>query len=116
MSKKLFVANLPYSATSSDLEQFLGERGGSCERAEMVFDRATGRSRGFAFVHFATDEDAASAMDRLRGSEMGGRELVVNEATSDGGRPARREGRRDSRGREGRSQMRGARSHDRDEW
>lgn len=108
--KKLFVGNLPWSATGPEIVQLLGENGVACEGVEVIGDRATGRSRGFAFAHFATDADAALAMDVLRVTVLGGRELVVSEAHSDGGtsRP-RREDRTSRRG-GGRSVRGGGRS------
>lgn len=78
MGKKLYVGNLPFSATEEQLRE-LFERHGSVERVNVVTDRETGRSRGFAFVEM----DAASAdaaMRALDGSDMGGRALRVNEA------------------------------------
>ncbi len=88
MSKKLYVGNLPWSVTSSELEDELSGMGLSFKTAEVVFDRATERSRGFAFVHFETDDEAEVARERLDGLEMGGRTLVSNMAReTEGHRP-----------------------------
>ena len=110
MSRKLFVGNLPWSVTEAEITQLLGENGVACEKVDVVRDRATGKSRGFAFVLFATDADAALATDVLRVTALGGRELVVSESHSDGGtsRP-RREDRTARRG-GGRSYRGGGRS------
>jgi len=93
MGKKLFVGNLPWSLRTPDLEAHLANLGIQCERAEILMDSENPeRSRGFGFVHFTTDREAAGAMQILAGSEIGGRELVVEEANSDraGRRPASR--------------------------
>lgn len=79
MAKKLYVGNLPYSYTSSDLENLFSKHGGVAS-ASVVSDRETGRSRGFGFVEMATDQDANSAIDALNGFDIDGRALVVNEA------------------------------------
>jgi RNA recognition motif-containing protein len=79
---KLFLGNLPFRARESDLEQFLDLQGvTSFERAEVVRDRETGQSRGFGFVHFATDSEAEDALEKLDGVAMDGRTLKVDRAT-----------------------------------
>lgn len=79
MAKKLYVGNLGYSVTNADLEQLFSQFG-AVQSAEVVMDRATGRSKGFGFVEFASDSDAQSAISALDGKEFAGRALTVNEA------------------------------------
>ncbi|MFH1417056.1 MAG: RNA-binding protein [Planctomycetota bacterium] len=79
MGKRLYVGNLSYSVTSSDLEKMLAEYG-TVESAEVVSDRMTGRSKGFGFVEMASDDDAKAAIDALNGQSHDGRALTVNEA------------------------------------
>lgn len=79
MGKKLYVGNLPYSVSSADLERMLSEYG-TVESAEVISDRATGRSKGFGFVEMGSDEEANAAIEALNGQDHGGRALTVNEA------------------------------------
>jgi RNA recognition motif-containing protein len=79
MGKKLFVGGLPYATSSSELEELFGQVG-KVESADVITDRNTGRSRGFGFVEMEKDEDAAKAIEKLNGSEVGGRNIVVAEA------------------------------------
>ncbi len=79
MGKKIYVGNLPFSATNDALSE-LFSKFGSVDSAKIVMDRDTGRSKGFGFVEMSTDDQAAAAIDKLNGSDMGGRNLVVNEA------------------------------------
>lgn len=79
MSKKLYVGSLPYETTEDDLRNHFAECG-TIESATVIIDKITGRSKGFGFVEFATDEEAATAMERLNGSSLGRRTIVVNEA------------------------------------
>jgi len=79
MGKKLYVGNLPYSISSADLERILSEYG-TVESAEVISDRATGRSKGFGFVEMSSDEEANAAIEALNGQDHGGRALTVNEA------------------------------------
>src|ERR1041384_2771622 len=79
MSKKLYVGNLAFQTTSQDL-QTLFAQAGTVESAQIIEDRATGQSKGFAFVEMSTDEEAASAIDQFNGKEVAGRMLKVNEA------------------------------------
>ena len=86
MGKRLYVGNLPYSTTDADLEQLFGQHG-SVESAQVVMDRATGRSKGFGFVNMVNDQEANAAMEALNGRDYGGRPLTVNEAKPrEGGR------------------------------
>jgi len=79
MGKKLYVGNLSYDVSSSDLEAMLAAHG-TVLSAEVISDRATGRSKGFGFVEMESDEQAQAAIDALNGQETGGRTLTVNEA------------------------------------
>jgi RNA recognition motif-containing protein len=79
MSKKIYVGNLPWATTSSDLENMFREFG-DVQSAEVIMDRETGRSRGFGFVQMPSNEAADQAMNALNGKDMNGRPLVVNEA------------------------------------
>ena len=79
MGKKLYVGNLDFGISSTDLEQMLSEHG-EVQSAEVIADRETGRSRGFGFVEMATDEAAQAAITALNGQEHNGRALTVNEA------------------------------------
>lgn len=78
--KKLFVGNMSFQTTESDLRA-LFDPFGQVVRIQIVNDRETGQSRGFAFVEMAKDEEAAKAMSDLNGKEVAGRALRVNEAT-----------------------------------
>lgn len=77
--KKIYVGNLSYSATEEEVRQWF-EPHGAVESAMLATDRATGQSRGFAFVEMTNDGEADAAMAALNGAEVGGRALVVNEA------------------------------------
>ena len=79
MSKKLYIGNLSYDFSSSDLETLL-EPHGTVLSAEVISDRNTGRSKGFGFVEMDSAEEAEAAIAALNGQEHGGRELTVNEA------------------------------------
>jgi RNA recognition motif-containing protein len=77
MSKKLYVGNLPFNTTADDLHEAFGQHG-TVTSAQVVADRDTGRSRGFAFVEMADGADTAIA--NLNGAQFQGRMLTVNEA------------------------------------
>jgi len=79
MSKKLYVGNLAFQTTSQDLQQLFAQAG-TVESANVIEDRDTGRSKGFAFVEMSTEEEAASAIGQFNGKEVSGRALKVNEA------------------------------------
>jgi cold-inducible RNA-binding protein len=79
MSKKLYVGNLSFQTTNQDLQDLFSQAG-TVESAQIIEDRDTGRSKGFAFVEMSTNEEAASAIDQFNGKEIGGRMLKVNEA------------------------------------
>ena len=79
MGKKLYVGNLSYDVTSSDLEALLSAHG-TVQSAEVITDRSTGRSKGFGFVEMDSDAEAQAAISALDGQDNGGRVLTVNEA------------------------------------
>ena len=79
MSKKLYVGNIPFSATEDELRGVF-ERHGSVESVNVITDRETGRPRGFAFVEMAEVSAADDAIRALDGSDLGGRSIRVNEA------------------------------------
>ena len=79
MAAKLYVGNLSFNATEQDLEDMCGEFG-TVESTNIIEDRETGRSRGFAFVEMSSNEEAQSAISGLNGREVDGRALTVNEA------------------------------------
>lgn len=76
-SKNLYVGNLPFSTTNADLEQLFGQYG-TVTKAQVIMDRETGRSRGFAFVEMSSG--AEEAINAMNGYEFQGRRLTVNEA------------------------------------
>jgi RNA recognition motif-containing protein len=86
MGSKLYVGNLSYGTTSSDLEQLFAKHG-AVQSAEVISDRETGRSKGFGFVQMGSDEEAQAAIAALNGQEHDGRPLTVNEAKPREDRP-----------------------------
>jgi len=87
MGKKLYVGNLGYGVTDSDLSKMF-EAHGTVESAQVIMDRDTGRSKGFGFVEMKTEQEAQAAIAALNGQDAGGRSLTVNEAKprTEGGR------------------------------
>ena len=79
MGNKLYVGNLAYDVSSSDLEQMFSPHG-TVESAQVIEDRATGRSKGFGFVEMGSSAEAQAAISALDGQERNGRALKVNEA------------------------------------
>ena len=79
MGNKLYVGNLSYGVTASQLETLFGAHG-TVQSAEVISDRDTGRSKGFGFVEMGSDQEAQAAITALHGTEMEGRALTVNEA------------------------------------
>jgi hypothetical protein len=76
-SKNLYVGNLPFATTNAELEQLFGQFG-TVTKAQVIMDRETGRSRGFAFVEMSSG--AEEAINAMNGFEFQGRRLTVNEA------------------------------------
>src|SRR5687767_9051940 len=87
MGKKLYVGNLSYGVTDSDLSAMF-EAHGTVQSAQVIMDRDTGRSKGFGFVEMGNDQEAQAAIAALNGKDSGGRSLTVNEARpkTEGGR------------------------------
>jgi len=79
MTVRLYVGNLPFSVTEQELEELFSQSG-QVESANIVTDRDTGRSRGFAFIEMDTREAADAAIQALNGFEIDGRSLTVNDA------------------------------------
>ena len=79
MGKKLYVGNLPFSATEDELRE-LFERHGTVDSVKVITDRETGRPRGFAFVEMSEASAVTDAIRALDGTQLGGRALKVNEA------------------------------------
>lgn len=103
--KNLFVGNLSFQTTESDLRAMF-EPFGPIERVHIATDRDTGQARGFAFVEMANDDEAKKAMASLDGKEVSGRNVKVNEArpkerSGSGGHNGRGDGRGGGRGRSG---------------
>ncbi len=88
MAKKLYVGGLPYSTTEDQLRDAFAQAG-SVSSAIIIMDKMTGRSKGFGFVEYASDDDAAKAIDMWNGKDFGGRTLTVNEARPLEERPRR---------------------------
>jgi RNA recognition motif-containing protein len=79
LSNKLYVGNLAYNVTETDLEALFTPFG-TVQSAQIIVDRDTNRSKGFGFVEMDTDAQAQAAIEGLNGREHGGRNLTVNEA------------------------------------
>jgi len=88
--KNIYVGNLTFDATEDQVRS-LFEAYGQVEKVSIITDRDTGQPRGFAFVEMTDDESAGKAMEALNGTNLGGRNLTVNEARPKADRP-RREG------------------------
>jgi cold-inducible RNA-binding protein len=106
MAKKLYVGGLSYNTTQQGLQDAFAQAG-TVQSAVIIMDKMTGRSKGFGFVEFESDDEANKAIDLWNGKELDGRTLTVNEARPLEARPPRR----DDRG--GRGSFGGGR---RDSW
>ncbi len=93
MAKKLFVGGLSWETTDSDLKKAFAPFGEITE-AKVITDRGTGRSRGFGFVTFAREEDAKTAISKMHGTSLDGRNITVNEAQEKRSREGSRFGER----------------------
>jgi RNA recognition motif-containing protein len=91
VAKKLYVGNLPYSVSDSDL-QAMFEPFGTVESAQVIVDRDTGRSKGFGFVEMSNPQEGQAAIEGMHDKDMNGRKLVVNEARPREERPGGRGG------------------------
>jgi len=87
MGTRLYVGNLSFQTTEDSLRAAFGGDGRQVTEVKIMLDRDTGRSRGFAFVEMATDQDAQNAIQAMNGADLDGRPLKVNEAQprQDGG-------------------------------
>ncbi len=88
MTSKLYVGNLPFSSTAQDLQDLFAQAG-DVAGVDLIFDKFTGRSRGFAFVTMATSDDAKAVLEKFEGYSMDGRALTINEARPKEERPPR---------------------------
>ena len=79
MGKKLYVGNLPFSATDETLREHFTQVG-NVESAKIITDRMSGRSKGFGFVEMSSDAEAQEAVNRFNGTDYSGRPLTVAEA------------------------------------
>jgi RNA recognition motif-containing protein len=79
MSKKLYVGNLPYSATDESLSETFSQCG-TVDSAKIIMDRDSGRSKGFGFVEMSSDSEAQNAISKLNGQQIDGRAMNVSEA------------------------------------
>lgn len=87
-NSKLYVGNLPFASTAQDLEALFGQAG-TVSVVEIIFDKFTGRSRGFAFVTMGSAEEAQKAVEKFHGHQLEGRALAVNIARPREERPPR---------------------------
>jgi cold-inducible RNA-binding protein len=79
MASKLYVGNLAYGVTDSDLQNMFAPHG-TVQSAQVIMDRETNRSKGFGFVEMGSGNEATAAINALNGKEVDGRKLTVNEA------------------------------------
>lgn len=103
MSKRIYVGGLPFSTTEAEMNALFATYG-AVTSAKLITDRESGQSRGFGFVEMANDAEAVAAMEKLNGTDFGGRKLTINEArpmearSSGGDRGGRGGGRGGDRG------------------
>jgi len=103
MSKRIYVGGLPFSTTEAEMNALFATYG-AVSSAKLITDRESGQSRGFGFVEMANDAEAVTAMEKLNGTDFGGRKLTINEArpmearTGGGGDRGGRGGDRGGRG------------------
>jgi RNA recognition motif-containing protein len=86
MGNRLYVANLSYQTSESELEEIF-QQCGAVSSVQIVMDRDTNRSRGFGFITMGSDAEAQAAIDKLNGQDLGGRQLRVSEARPREDRP-----------------------------
>ena len=79
-TKKIYIGNLEYSVAKDDIRALLEEKGIAVKEVSVTIDRDTGRSKGFGFAEFESEEDAQKAIDALNGQELNGRAMTVNKA------------------------------------
>lgn len=90
MENRLYVGNLPYSTTEDELREAFGQYG-EVLSATIIFERDTGRSKGFGFIEMGTEEEATNAVSGLNGTDFGGRTLRVDKARPRADRSPRRD-------------------------
>ena len=78
--KKLYIGNLEYGVTEDSLKGFIEEKGITAKEVKIITDKYSGRSKGFGFAEFETEEQAQQAIDALNEQELNGRKLIVNKA------------------------------------
>ena len=105
---RLFVGNLSYQTGENDLQDYFAQMG-AVTSINLMLDKMTGKSRGFAFVEYGSAEEAQKAIDQYHNKEFQGRAITVNVARPREERPARFSGNRDSRGGGERNDFRGER-------
>ena len=103
---RLFVGNLSYQTGENDLQDYFAQAG-AVTSVNLMLDKMTGKSRGFAFVEYGSAEEAQKAIDQFHNKEFQGRAITVNVARPREDRPPRFSGNRDSRGGGERSDYRG---------
>ena len=86
MSKRIYVGGLPFKTTEEELNALFTSHG-AVTSAKLITDKYSGQSRGFGFVEMANDNEATTAIEKLNGSDFGGRKLTVNEARPMEARP-----------------------------
>mgnify|MGYP002403445159 CR=1 FL=1 len=90
-TSKLYVGNLPFATTAQELEALFAQAG-TVSVVEIIFDKFTGRSRGFAFVTMSSPAEAQAAVEKFNNHELGGRKMGVNIARPREERPPRADG------------------------
>lgn len=85
---KIYVGNLSYTSTEEDIRTAF-QAYGTVDSADLIMDRATGRSKGFAFVEMSNDDEAKAAIEGMNGKDVDGRSIKVNEARARTERPPR---------------------------
>ena len=78
--KKLYIGNLEFGLTEDDLKKAIEDKGVTPKEVKIIVDKYSGRSKGFGFAEFETEEEAQKAIDSLNGEELNGRKLTVNKA------------------------------------
>ena len=106
MSKRIYVGGLPFKTTEEEMNTLFATYG-QVTSAKLITDKYSGQSRGFGFVEMPNDEEANAAMEKLNGSDFGGRKLTINEARPMEARRNRRCGGGRDGGRGGRDGGRG---------
>jgi len=85
--QKLFIGNIPHASSDLELRQWVKSQGFRVEAVELIYDRTTGKPRGFGFVNLSDESDVQKAIALMNGRRMDGRVLTVNKATPLAGRP-----------------------------